>query len=75
MATFTATDPEMAGAITWSLATGDDADDFDDRQGRRRAQLCEESPDYEMATGGGAAGTSNTYTVTVIATDYDGHDE
>ena len=31
-----------------------------------------ESPNYEMATGGGASGTSNTYSVTVVATDADG---
>ena len=30
------------------------------------------SPNYEMATGGGADGTSNAYSVTVIATDADG---
>ena len=29
------------------------------------------SPNYEMATGGGANGTANAYSVTVIATDAD----
>ena len=31
-----------------------------------------ESPNYEGATGGGASGTSNTYSVTVVATDANG---
>ena len=70
VATFTGVDPENAGAVTWSLG-GDDADDFE--IGKDDGVLSfMESPDYEMATGGAGQGTSNTYTVTVVATDADG---
>ena len=70
VATFTATDPELAGAVTWSLATGDDAEDFEIDKASGVLSFMK-SPNYEMATGGGANGTSNTYSVTVVATDAD----
>ena len=74
VAVFVATDPENAGDVTWSLkadvTTDDDGDfDIDKADG---VLTFKKSPDYEMATGGGDEGTSNTYTVTVIATDADG---
>ena len=75
VAAFTAVDPEIAGAITWSLkdddATDDDAADFaiDKSSG---VLSFKKSPNYEMATGGGEGGTAKTYTVTVVATDADG---
>ena len=73
---FTATDPENAGAITWSVkaddAGNDTTDDEDFEIDKSGGMLnFKESPDYEMAAGGGASGTSNTYTVTVVATDAD----
>ena len=71
VATFTATDPENAGAVTWSLATGGDADDAEDFEiGKASGVLTfAEVPDYEMAAD---ADTNNVYTVTVVATDADG---
>ena len=65
VATYTATDPEMAGAIKWSLS-GDDAGDFDIDDG---VLTFSKSPDYEAA---GDENTDNTYAVTVVATDADG---
>ncbi len=67
VATFTAVDPELAGAITWSLATGDDAGDFEISDSG--VLTFAEVPDYEMATDGD---NNNEYTVTVVATDADG---
>ena len=68
VAVFTATDPELAGAVTWSLATGDDAEDFaiDEASG---VLTFAEVPDYEIPADGD---TNNVYTVTVVATDADG---
>ena len=71
VATYTAEDPELAGAVTWSLATGADAEDFEIDKSNGVLSFMK-SPNYEMAMGGGASGTSNTYTVTVVATDADG---
>ena len=67
VATYTAEDPEGT-AITWSL-DGTDAGVFDIDEG---VLTFKESPNYEMATGGGANGTSNTYSVMVVATDSSG---
>ena len=63
VATFTAVDPE-GESIVWSLA-GDDMDDFDIDNGVLRF---ESSPDFETPRGG-AADNSNTYEVTVQASD------
>ena len=71
VAVFTATDPELAGAVAWSLATGGDVEDFEIDKADGVLTFAE-SPDYEDAMGGGADGTSNAYAVTVIATDADG---
>ena len=68
LATFTAVDPELAGAITWSLAAGDDADDFEIDKASGVLTFAE-VPDYEMAADGD---NNNEYTVTVVATDADG---
>ena len=74
VAVFTATDPEIAGAVTWSLkddVTTDDDEDFKiDKAGGVLSFM--KPPNYEMATGGGSTGSSNTYSVMVIATDADG---
>ena len=64
VATFTAVDPE-GESVTWSL-DGDDATDFDIENGVLRFKS---SPDFESPQGGGAIGTSNTYVVTVQASD------
>ena len=64
VATFTAEDPEGA-SIQWSLG-GVDAGDFTIENGVLRFRA---SPDFENGKGGGPAGTSNTYTVEVLATD------
>ena len=74
VAVFTATDPENAGAIAWSLKDDVAADDDEDFEIDKADGVLtfNESPNYEMATGGGDTGTSNTYTVTVVATDADG---
>ena len=66
VATYTAVDPEGA-AVKWSLA-GLDAGDFSIDGG---VLAFKKSPNYEAATGGGsdAANMSNTYSVTVVATD------
>ena len=75
VATFTATDPELAGAIAWSLLEADagdfEAGDFEDFEiGESSGVLTfAEVPDYEMAADGD---TNNVYTVTVVATDADG---
>ena len=67
VATFTATDPENAGAIAWSL-DGDDAADFE--IGETSGVLTfAEVPDYEDAADND---TNNVYAVTVVATDADG---
>ena len=68
VAVFTATDPESAGAITWSLATGSDAEDFEIDKASGVLTFAE-SPDYETP---GDADSNNEYTVTVVATDEDG---
>ena len=66
VATYTAVDPEGT-AVKWSLA-GLDAGDFSISGG---ALSFKKSPNYEDATGGGSedTGMSNTYSVTVVATD------
>ena len=64
VATFTAVDPE-GESVVWSLA-GEDMDDFSIKTGVLRF---ESSPDFESPQGGGADGTSNTYEVTVQASD------
>ena len=64
VATFTAVDPEMTAIASWSLA-GTDADDFSIEGG---VLMFKKSPDFED-TKGGADGNSNTYSVTVQATD------
>ena len=71
-AVFTAVDPEIAGAVTWSLKDDVTTDDEDFEIDKSSGELSfKKSPDYEAATGGGASGSSNTYTVTVVATDAD----
>ena len=60
VATFTAEDPE-GESITWTLAAGDDMDDFSIENGVLRFKS---SPDFEAP-----AGTDNTYVVTVQASD------
>ena len=75
VATYTAVDPEGT-AVKWSLAVvgnpvEDDAGDFSISGG---VLSFKKSPNYEAATGGGPAdadppSTSNTYSVTVVATD------
>ena len=67
VATYTATDPELAGAIRWSLATGEDAEDFEIGESSGVLTFAE-VPDYEMAADGD---TNNVYAVTVVATDAD----
>ena len=67
VATYTATDPELAGAITWSL-TGDDATAFEIDESSGVLTFAE-VPDYEMAADDGS---NNVYLVTVVATDADG---
>ena len=66
VATFTATDPE-GESIVWSMG-GTDAGDFDIKDG---VLTFKKSPNFEAATGGGSAesDTSNTYMVTVQASD------
>ena len=67
VATFSATDPELAGAVTWSLAGGDVlAFEIDKASG---VLTFVKPPDYEMAADGD---TNNEYMVTVVATDADG---
>ena len=71
VATYTAVDPE-GSAVKWSLlvevALADDAGDFSINGGELNFK---KSPNYEDATGGGPAveHISNTYSVTVVATD------
>ena len=60
VATFTATDPEEKD-ITWSLATGGDAEDFKISNG---VLTFANQPNYEAPAD---ADTNNTYTVTVVA--------
>ena len=61
----------MAGDITWSLATGDDAEDAEDFEIDKASGVLTfaEVPDYETPADGD---TNNEYTVTVVATDADG---
>ena len=66
VATFTAVDPELAGAITWSLADMGDADDFE--ISNRGVLTFVKSPDYEAPASGDE---NNEYEVTVVATDAD----
>ena len=71
VATFTATDPEAAGAITWSLKDEDEAeDDAEDFEIDKASGVLTfaEVPDYETA---GDVDENNEYTVTVVATDAD----
>ena len=70
VATYTAVDPEGA-AVKWSLAVVDPVDDAGDFSISGGALSFKKSPDYEAPTGGGSAATdaSNTYSVTVVATD------
>ena len=68
VATFTAVDPENAGAVTWSLEDAADAEDFEIDKASGVLTFAE-VPDYEMAADGD---TNNVYTVTVVATDADG---
>ena len=65
VATYTAEDPEGT-TITWTLE-GNDAADF--KISSAGVLTFKQSPNFEMATGGGLDGTSNTYEVTVKATD------
>ena len=67
VATYTATDPELAGAIEWSLA-GVDAEHFEIGESSGVLTFAE-VPDYEMAADDD---TNNEYLVTVVATDADG---
>ena len=67
VAVFTATDPEMAGAITWSLE-GDDAGAFEIDKASGVLTFAE-VPNFEDAAD---VGRNNDYLVTVIATDADG---
>ena len=71
VATFTATDPENAGAVMWSLATDGDAEDAEDFEIDKASGVLTfaKVPDYEMAADGD---TNNQYSVTVVATDADG---
>ena len=76
VATFTATDPENAGAITWSLLEADTASitagaDFGDFEIDASSGVLTfaEVPDYEMPADDGE---NNEYAVTVVATDADG---
>ena len=64
VATYTAVDPE-GESIVWSL-TGDDMAGFSIENG---VLTFKSSPDFESPQGGGANGTSNTYEVTVQASD------
>ena len=64
VATFTAVDPE-GESIVWSLA-GEDMGDFDIENG---VLTFKSSPDFENPMGGGTNGDSNTYVVTVRASD------
>ena len=74
VATYTATDPELAGDITWSLLESDTGDfvagDYEDFAIDKASGVLTfaEVPDYEMAADGD---TNNVYTVTVVATDAD----
>ena len=70
--TYTAVDPENMGAVAWSLKddAATDAEDFEIDKSNGVFSFMK-SPNYEMATGGGENGTSNTYSVTVVATDAD----
>ena len=71
VATYTAVDPEGT-AVKWSLAVVvdpvDDAGDFSIDDG---VLAFKKSPNYEKTTGGGSGDddASNTYSVTVVATD------
>ncbi len=64
VATFTAVDPE-GESIVWSLAAGGDMEDFSIDDG---VLTFKSSPDFESPQGGNA-GNSNTYEVTVQASD------
>ena len=70
VATYTAVDPEGT-AVKWSLAVVDPVDDAGDFSISGGALSFKKSPNYEAATGGGPAteNMSNTYSVTVVATD------
>ena len=71
VATYTADDPEGT-TITWTLE-GIDASDF--RISPAGVLTFMETPNFEASTGGGANGTSPTYSVTVKATDSSGADD
>ena len=65
VATFTAIDPE-GESIVWSLDAGNDMGDFSIENGVLRFKS---PPDFESPQGGGTGNASNTYTVTVQASD------
>ena len=67
VATFTAEDPENAGAVKWTL-TGDDAEDFEIGESSGVLTFAE-VPNYEAAADNTM---NNVYAVTVVATDADG---
>ena len=64
VAAFTARDPEK-DRVTWTLA-GTDEDDFTITNGTLRFNS---PPDFEAPKGGGDPGSTNTYAVTVKASD------
>ena len=64
VATYTAVDPEGAD-IVWSVA-GTDGEDFSIENG---VLMFKSPPNFEDPMGGGTNGTSNTYAVTVEASD------
>ena len=66
VAIFTATDPENAGAIVWSLS-GDDVEHFDIDEADGVLSF-KEAPDYEMSADDDG---NNIYSVMVVATDAD----
>ena len=68
VATLTATDPE-GESIVWSLATSGDGDREDFSIDEDGVLSFKSSPDFENPKGGGASGNSNTYVVTVQASD------
>ena len=69
VAVFTATDPELAGAVTWSLATGDDAEKFEIDKANGVLTFAE----VARLRGWLPTATRTTSTlVTVVATDADG---
>ena len=71
VATYTAVDPE-GEAITWSLKADDDDEDNENFKITGGVLSFDEPPDYENPKGGGGDDdddASNTYTVTLVASD------